>query len=62
MNEEELRKFKKEHGTFIAAGTTLIIVGIAAGMWKMMKKYCHGKKNCCGGVVLGVLCANRKEC
>ncbi|MCD7746415.1 MAG: EFR1 family ferrodoxin [Lachnospiraceae bacterium] len=44
MDEEELRKFKKEHSTFIAVGTTLIIVGVAAGLWKMMKKCCRGKK------------------
>lgn len=46
MDEEELRRFKKEHSTFIAVGTTLIIVGIVAVLWKMMKKCC-GKK-CCG--------------
>ncbi len=48
MDEDELRKFKKEHSTFIAVGTTLIIVGVAAGLWKMMKKCCRWKKNSCG--------------
>ncbi len=29
----DIKKFKKEHSTFIAAGTTLLIVAAAAIVW-----------------------------
>lgn len=42
----DIKKFKKEHSTFIAVGTTLIIVGLAALVWKCMKKcFCTDEKS-----------------
>lgn len=40
----DIKKFKKEHSTFIAVGTTLLIVAAAAIVWKYIKKICNTMK------------------
>lgn len=37
-NKEDLRVFKEDHRTLIAVGTAAIIVGIAALLWRIMRK------------------------